>query len=543
MARKAKKYAVIGGGLTGLAAAYQLQKILQPGNRRIYRSDDAPEIHIFDRRPAFSSAASQEDYAHHQPQPLRPIRLSADAASVRATFAMVRELQEFMKDHAKFALDTNLQNIFTPLDTVHVCRIDARTGTPNRDARARLEATRARLERAGAKSALLTGAELKARYRASADPRALSAYRSLPDQALVLVEEAWDAEKNPHGVSGLVNVEALKAALRLKMELGGDPIPVIFHDGCEVMPQERQGYREEPGGVKLTLRHRDKRGVMTEETRLFDKLILAPGADLGRSDLPLVDLGSYNIKLKRQPLTELRINPRALAREGYPIADESPAVLRGSTERRSSGMTLTDEMGNILFIPDAGFTAPLGSTRADRPLSAEDRQAALAAASARFGIPVDVLEKTTEFSTRTMALPMQGELPLVAPLSERTTLMACIGPASARLAGGLGRLAAHLAEFEMPTEVMQKGSAAAPADPEQRLVSAFRNILHAPNFALHVTEAERPALAHALGEAVECYSRSAHVARNAQQPTSRDKQTQEPIARLEHATHQSTVIS
>jgi hypothetical protein len=101
--------------------------------------------------------------------------------------------------------------------------------------------------------------------------------------------------------------------------------------------------------------------------------------------------------------------------------------------------------GHVKFFPVSATRSVDSLEALHAPLSDEEKQAALQSASLRFNIPLERLEQHVTWSQCAYTSPKVGEKMLVAPLGERVTFVGLDSSGSARVSGGLGAIAAHLA--------------------------------------------------------------------------------------------------
>lgn len=456
MKKKPTRFAVLGGGVAGLATAYQLQRILQPGNTSMYKKngETAPTIEVFEKgsRESYRVNASAEGNfkrASLGASPARTIRLSGGEANVRETFAMVQELQKFLDTPPADAKPETLaaleafkgRQLFKPEANVLI-------GKP--DGIADMEAKKAPYDKAGVASEIITGAELKARYRqevmVDGQPVPRSIYETVPDNAAVLVEKPYDPVSNPNGVSGTMDYEAVLNVLMAKLEHEG----VKLHFNAQVtsyMDHETTDVGKKETGVVLKIQQEGKDGLPSEQSVNFDKLVIAPGEAIEK----VVDTGSRNIQVARDRVVLMHID---LAKLGIPAKGSIPFT-KGTCPSGSEGAFYSSDLsGNVIkFMPNVTlktFSEPSSETDAQlhAPVEASEIEKASKAAYDRLGlaemkIPMEALKAASTFSSCVYTRPRHEELVLITPLSENIVLCGLDSSGTARTIGGLAKITAH----------------------------------------------------------------------------------------------------
>lgn len=527
----------MGDGLSGMAAAYQLQRILQPGNRSQFKKaeyEGTPEIHIFKQpaTPASQEGSAPSDATSRKLPPARTIRLSGEEAHIRATLEMISDLQQSLDSSTKTLIDSGQahlagRKIFRSLESIYIAPATP-DGTPPPEQVRKKEA----LEAIGAKYEELSGKELKERFRPAkpenlpqqqATPKSL--YESVPDDAKVLVELGKDAtlltkngtpllredgtpETNVSGVSGTVDMEALHAALMLKL-LTDNKVTVVFHDKAEIIPppHAKQAYDDSSPAVILNVAEEGQ----PPKPMAFDKLIVAPDAEIDRA----VDTGAYNIQVARDRAVEMTIDLQKL---GISLPEPVPFIKGQPLDVRESPGRDTVQRGDpegktLLFVPSATLrTVDEGSREQmlqelKSPVTVTEQEASLDAAMARFklaemGISREQLRAASTFSPRIHTRPKREERALVTPLSEKVTLVGLEGAGSLPALGGLATIAAHMAEErldELPEKPLKCGSRTLPLKPEHHSLAAH----YVQNGMAKVSarEMEARAIGHALAVA------------------------------------------
>ncbi|MBY0356235.1 MAG: FAD-dependent oxidoreductase, partial [Rickettsiales bacterium] len=279
-AEKNTRYAIVGGGIAGLATAYQLQKKLASESQYGH----PVTIDVFEKGSAESYHAGESaKRASLGESPARTMRMSGGAFNVRATKAMIDDLQQF--------LDTATENgqlaalgleafkgrqLFQPVENIYIGKADELTNESSKYAtnKAAFAKTNTLIEE-------ISGLELKQRYRGTQNatgdtPRSI--YENIADDAAVLIEKAYDPVSNPEGVSGVMDYEAILNVLVAKLR-NHPTVPALIHFGHQVTPARldaKQAYQETADGM-VTLQIADTQQPLEKITQSFDKLIIAPG--------------------------------------------------------------------------------------------------------------------------------------------------------------------------------------------------------------------------------------------------------------------------
>jgi hypothetical protein len=478
MKKKPTRFAVLGGGVAGLATAYQLQRILQPGNTSMYKKngETPPTIDVFEKgsRESYRVNATPESNfkrASLGASPARTIRMSGGEANVRETFAMVQDLQKFLDHPPADAKPETLaaleafkgRKLFKPEANVLIGKpgkIDPETRGPSEEMRAAMADKQAPYDKAGIASEIITGEQLKARYRqevmVDGQPVLRSIYETVPDNAAVLIEKPYDPISNPNGVSGTMDYEAVLNVLIAKLEHEG----VKLHFNVAVTSYRDSESHDERGfsgkkdvGVTLKIQQEGKDNLPSEQSITFDKLVIAPGEAIEK----VVDTTSRNIQVARDRVVLMHIDLEKLGIAG----PGSIPFTKGACPSGSEGAFYSSDMtGKVIkFMPNVTLKTLTGNSpetdaQLHAPVNAAEVEKASQAAYDRLGlaqmnIPMDALKAASTFSSCVYTRPRHEELVLITPLSENVVLCGLDSSGTARTIGGLGKIAAHQA-LEMP---------------------------------------------------------------------------------------------
>jgi glycine/D-amino acid oxidase-like deaminating enzyme len=244
---------------------------------------------------------------------------------------------------------------------------------------------------------------------------------------MAVVEEPAGPQ-NPNGIAGVMDVEAVMRMLQAKLERRG----VEFRYG---------------EGVTLLKESENDVEIRTPNTVIrSDHAILAPGQwleqivdDKGRSITR-----NHHIQPRYDRVVVADIDFHALKRptQGIPFT-------KGFAPPGGDGTFYSHEAdsknGRVKYFAKTSTRSVESVAALQRPVSEEEKEVALKAASIRFGIDEKELAKHTLFSTCAYVSPKIGEKPLVAALGKHLTFIGLDSSGMARTSAGMGKIAASLA--------------------------------------------------------------------------------------------------
>jgi len=382
----AHHYAIVGGGLAGLATAYQL-----------LREQPDAKVVVYEAGGEQSYTKGQDDSGRASlgASSARVIRYTGasddlDQWLVRKTGGMLRELQK-----------GGAETLFYPEAAVTVARDPKST---------KYTETIDSLKRAGADYSELRGSDLKQRFP--------GLYRAIPDDAYAVVEEPAAARRE---VSGVMDTEAVLAALRR----------TIISRGGEIRYDSNVQAVKSLGGKAV---------VTTPEGHgVYSKAIIAPGAKLGA----LVDESRFGIQRITERVAVMDIDLRAAGVNVKTVPFSRGDVPKGAEGSLYSASANSAD-GRVKFLPKI-LQKIMPLEELQRPLSEEEKNQALAAAGARLNMQPEALRPYVRWSSCVYTLPAKGENPLVAEIEPGIIVNALDSSSSARRVGGLGKIAAAMA--------------------------------------------------------------------------------------------------
>lgn len=399
-----KNIAVIGGGLAGLSSAFALTQ-----------ADPSATITVFEQGSPQSYNAGNDDVnrASVNASPARIMRMTGATddikrSMVRDTKAMIDTLQSDIQAHPEKYDDTSKQPLFTPQASVTIL--------PNSNDAKYHKAVKS-LQEGNVAFEELTGAELKQRH-----PKL---YQQLDDTAAVIYESPAN-EANPNGVAGIMNTPAILSALKGYIESHGGEVRmgqtvtnVKQHDDAE----------HDAKGVHITT---------TKDATHFDKAIIAPGQWIEQ----LVDTDKHDIQVRYDRVVQLKIDLKALG-----LTDGDIPLTKGLNPEagKNSLYSFTtnpaaDGQAKFISANTTKTVKDLEELRA--PVSAEELEKSLSAAAKTLNIEPETLRPHVQAYTCAYTSPKVHENQLVDKIEQDVTLNALDSSATARISGGLGKIAA-----------------------------------------------------------------------------------------------------
>ncbi len=383
--------AIVGGGIAGLATAYQL-----------LQKNPTLTIDLFEKGSADSYEAGK-DNSHRASlgaSTARTMRLMGAAKgvgqwNVRETLAMLERLQA----------DSG-NTLFKP-------QASAFLGKPLGDPA--YDKSKQSLIDAEVEFQEWIGKDAKIRWPGF--------YNTLPDEARLLVEDPYHPDHNPNGAALVINQEKLMQTLKTYLQDHG----VTFHFSSTIKKVEQ----------------RDDKSVLTladGSEHTADQSIIAPGQWIGE----LVDTKKHGIETRLTRVVYAQIDMQALGYQpnGFPF---SKGFVPSGGEGSAYGFNADPKSPILKFLPAATSRTADSVDALHAPITDEEKDAALTAASIRFGIDKDRLREHTSFGTCAYTNPKIGEKALVARLDDTTTLIGLDSSGTARTIGGMAAIAAHLA--------------------------------------------------------------------------------------------------
>ncbi len=398
---------VVGGGLAGLMSAYQAVEagaknvtLYEQGSENSYRGDGSDDS----RRVSLGSS------------PTRTIRMFGQKSEVgrwniRETIRVLDALQKEIDNNPSDYPELQGKKLFHPEASVVV----APSNAPNA-----LDGNIATLEYAEVAYSKLSGKELKARFP--------GIYNTVPDDAVAMVEEPHTGKADSNEVAGMMDTASTMQALQTYLKLHGAKIQ---HD-TSVESVDEKG---------------DKAVVKTNHgTAEHDHVILAPGKWLGEikdgNGDSLTERAGIKHLHQRVVVADIDFKALGLETNGIPFTKGwAPEGGKGVFYRQSPD----GKDGHVKFLAGNGTKTVEGMDALHAPVSDAEKEDALEAASKRFDVPVEKLKEHTTWSACTYTMPAKSEKVLVAPISKHVTISALDSSGSARISGGLGAIAAHIA--------------------------------------------------------------------------------------------------
>lgn len=389
--------AVVGGGLAGLATAYQ-----------ILRKNPGVKLVVYERGSEESYKAQSDDSnrASLGASPARAVRLSGateelDVWLVEKTLGMIRNLEKEIAANPKEYDDLQGIRLFYPEASVTLS-VDKSAG---KYAHA-LEL----LKKENVPYSEIRGRELKHRFP--------GVYNSVPDDTFVLVEEPADGK---NAVSGLIDSQQLMHALR----------HYIKAHGGEIRYGEEVKRVADIGGKAVV-------SSSTSGEASYDKAVVAPGQALHS----VLDTEKLGIRTRHERVVVMDIDLKAM---GAKLS--SVPLTRGDYPPGGAGSVYSfmpdSKQGHVKFLAkDTTKTLPYNQLH--QPVSDAEKELALKAASARFNIPVEALAPHVSWSHCVYTYPEKGKGALVGQVSDHIVVNAVDSSSSARRIGGLGKIAAAL---------------------------------------------------------------------------------------------------
>ncbi len=387
--------AVVGGGLAGLATAYQLAKAKPEAALTVYEKGGE------------DSYTAGEDGTHRASlgsSGARTMRLSGASTgvgiwNVEQTMQMLRELQPY-SDKPLFHSEAS---VYLPKDG----EIDA-SGAP--EANSTYVKYRASLQQSGVRYSEITGRQLKERFPGY--------YNTVPDNRLALVEEPYDADRNPKGAAGYMDIEATMQAMQHYLKEHG---ATIRYDADVQGPVK-------DGTVTLA----------DGSSEAYDQVVVAPGHWIE----DLVDCERHGIQpyYDKVPVVSLDMKAAGIETKGFPFTKGwTPSDIASGSFYNADA---DPESGKIKFLPTALMKSSGTAADVETPLTEEEKEASLQATSERFGVPLETVRQYADVSQCSFTRTAKGEQMLVGRLDDKTTVIGLDSSGSARVIGGLSQLAA-----------------------------------------------------------------------------------------------------
>ena len=267
----------------------------------------------------------------------------------------------------------------------------------------------------------LTGAELKERFP--------GVYQTLDDDTKVLVEET---KGGVAGVAGVIDMQKLLTCLHHYLE--DQAVHIRYGSevaGIDEIP-ETDTY---PAKAIIQLKDSNTR-------QLFDHVVIAPGQWI--STMPGTEEAGIQSRLVRNVVVSLDLEKLGIQTKGIPFS-KGQSVDKGGSYY---GFDADPDSHRLKFMPQELVTDHYGKAgEIQRDVTEDEKEIAVQATAKQFGLDEQKVRDHIDVSTCVYTCPKKGEGMLVDTIGKHNvaTVVALPSSGAARIAGGIGNIAAHLA--------------------------------------------------------------------------------------------------